>query len=717
MQIMPESSFIRRAPSAYPNHGIPSPVTLERLLSHCELYITSEKHRRRIADAYTLAAQAHTGMVRKSGEPYIQHPLEVAFLLADMRIDADGIIAALLHDVVEDTDYTLEDLREAFGSSVATIVDGVTKFKAIARKQQGEKNIESPEAKRRFYAETVRKLLVAMAEEPRVVALKIADRVHNMRTLGATSAAHQRKTSLETREMYIPLARRLGMAQALAELEDLALYYLEPEVYHSLRQEVEAEVQRRLPFLEEVREALRAELQRAGLRAEAYVWQKHMASIKRKREQAPFLPLSQMHDLVSFRVLVETDRDCYQALGRIHGLWRAKDGRIKDYIATPKLNGYQSLHTAVFAFAKSLVEFQIRTPDMQRTADYGLASYWYLQERLRRTGEESASTTSWWLSYREMASWIAQLRQWQRELPQDTDAFVEAFKADSLHEQIFVSTPKGEVRDLPCGSTPLDMAYRIHADLGNHCAGARVTTVNEHGLLTTRQVPLDYQLKDGEIVEIQVDKSVHPTHEWLVFARTTAARTEIERALKRISSMTRLFPERSMSDLVMGALQADTQASDAHAFPPVPQEKPYLLAPCCIPLPGDPIVVLFQAEQQATLHQKSCKQVTNQQARSEAQFADVAWDDLHATSYLVPVTIIAEDRTGLLRDVSAVVAAHGLNMTSVTSTASQRDAIVTVTLQFLRSERFLEDLRQLLAQFQRIKGVREAKLGTLFVSP
>ncbi|HLX39871.1 MAG TPA: RelA/SpoT family protein, partial [Ktedonobacteraceae bacterium] len=474
--------------------------TLEHLLAETGQYLTP-KDLEQIQRAYALANRAHRGVKRKSGDPYILHPLEVALLLADMRIDADGIVAALLHDVVEDTTYSLDELREQFGSAVASIVDGVTKFdmlipdtshdavptsnptdgmntvnhgSEIAIEQRQSVTLDK-EAKRRQGSETVRKMFLAMAEDPRVVVLKLADRLHNMRTLEAMNPVQQQNKARETREIYAPLAQRLGMVLVQAELEDLAFSYLEPEKFTRLVREVEEERRKRQPYVNEICRILQEEMDRAGIHAQVHAWQKHLASIYRKLQQSGG-DVSQIHDLVSFRILVDSDHDCYLALGHIHALWRPKDGRIKDFIATPKLNGYQSLHTTVFCLENRLAEIQIRTPDMQRTADYGIASYWYLRS-------QSGSR----LSYHEMIAWIEQLRDWQRELPQSADEFVEAVKGDMFQEQIFVFTPKGEVKDLPRGSTPLDMAYRIHTDIGDHCAGARIiTNMADSGRLVTR---------------------------------------------------------------------------------------------------------------------------------------------------------------------------------------------------------------------------------------
>src|SRR5437868_6355250 len=475
MAINPEESL---APAQMPASHVGS--TLQDLLAETCQYLTP-LDMERIRHAYELASRAHRGVVRRSGEPYIQHPLEVALLLADMRIDAGGIIAALLHDVVEDTTYSLEDLREQFGPTVASIVDGVTKFDAlvpavapVAASANAETNFvqdtsveeagnsqaalvkqaqddergrqQVRELKRRQRSETVRKMLLAMAEDPRVVVLKLADRLHNMRTLAVMNPLQQQNKARETSEIYAPLARRLGMALVQAELEDLAFSYLEPDKYTRLAREVEEERNKRQSYIDAVCRTLQEEMDRAGIHAEIQAWQKHLTSIYRKLQQSGG-DVSQIHDLVSFRILVNSDHDCYLALGHIHALWRPKDGRIKDFIATPKLNGYQSLHTTVFCLDNRLAEIQIRTHDMQRTADYGIASYWYMKGR----GESR-------LSYHEMIAWIEQLREWQRELPQSADEFVEAVKGDIFQKQIFVFTPKGEVKDLPRGSTPLDMA-------------------------------------------------------------------------------------------------------------------------------------------------------------------------------------------------------------------------------------------------------------------
>ena len=767
--------------------------TLQDLLAETATYLAPQDLER-IARAYDLANLAHRDVVRRSGEPYIQHPLEVALLLADMRIDADGIAAALLHDVVEDTDYSLDDIREHFGEAVANIVDGVTKFNALvpaASPANGDAAIDEEqrvqqarELKRRQRSETVRKMLLAMAEDPRVVVLKLADRLHNMRTLSVMNPTQQESKARETSEIYAPLARRLGMVLVQAELEDLALSYLEPEKYAQLAREVADELRRRQPYVDEVCDTLREEMGRAGIHAEVLAWQKHLASIKRKLQQNGG-DLSQLHDLISFRILVDNVQDCYLALGHIHALWRPKDGRIKDFVATPKLNGYQSLHTTVFCLENRLAEIQIRTGDMQRTADYGIASYWYLKER---GGSH--------LSYQEMIAWIEQLRDWQRELPQNADEFVEAVKGDIFEEQIFVFTPKGEVKDLPRGSTPLDMAYRIHTDIGDHCTGARIiTNLADSGRLVTRLVPLDYELQGGEIVDIMTTNSAHPTRDWLSFARTTTARTKIRRYLKTyereinvqlgrerldlalkaagtrgievihdddFATFAALKKYHSLDDVYLALGRGDVSVETAvdYLLPRLQQrgdttllllpiEQPVesdpimfqeaaaseatlgstgktaaphghglvRLAHCCYPLPGDAIVGVMQPGKGVYVHRRDCRMLRRSRPRAQERLVEVNWLQIEPQRYLAPITIIARDRAGLLRDVAAVVSDVGINMTTVASStnAASHKAVISATLE-IDSLDMLDRISKRLQQVRNVISVGRTPLKSTSAS-
>lgn len=760
----------------------PSLMTIQDLLAETQHYLTPEDMEK-IQRAYDLANRAHKGALRRSGEPYIQHPLEVALLLAEMRIDADGIVSALLHDVVEDTEYSLEDLREQFGPAVAIIVDGVTKFDTLAGTKPAKPTPDSLDNaaqsappslvdKRRIRTETVRKMLLAMAEDPRVVVVKLADRLHNMRTLSAMSSVQQQNTSRETSEIYAPLARRLGMNLVQADLEDLAFGYLEPEKYIQLSKQVTEEVKRRQLFINEVCRVLSEEMEHAGIRANVLAWQKHLASINRKLDDVPSQvngsELNHIHDLISFRILVDSDYECYLALGHIHALWRPKDGRIKDFIATPKLNGYQSLHTTVFCLENRLAEIQIRTYDMQRTADYGIASYWFLKERMghaeKNHGEHDENKPgSWRLSYREMMTWIEQLREWQRDLPPSADEFVEAVKGDLFQEQIFVFTPQGEVKDLPRGSTPLDMAYRIHTDIGDHCAGARIiTNTDDSGHLVTRLVPLDYELKGGEIVEIMVNRTVHPTRDWLSFTRTAAARNKIRRYLKTYEREINLQLGRERLDFALkaaGAAGVDTQVEELlHSFcneeplsstvfkkyttaedvyvaigredlqleqvldrlpgdlqheregyTHVDNESANLLqlGRCCCPIPGDAIVGQLTPDQGVIVHRCDCEQLRRNPESSNHQI-EVTWHQIHPKSYLVAITLIAHDRAGLLRDMAAVVTDAGINMVSVTSTTnpSSQKAVITATLEISSDEgAFMDQLERILRRLRQVKTV------------
>jgi len=762
-----------------------SRMTLEDLLAETRQYL-SPADLEKIQRAYEVADEAHKGIMRRSGEPYIQHPLEVALLLADMRIDADGIVAALLHDVVEDTDFTLDELRARFGGAVADIVDGVTKFDTLAGKNGAESFLassernqekgtyshtaaETPEQleqrqylvreqQRRQRSETVRKMLLAMAEDPRVVVLKLADRLHNMRTLSVMNQAQQQNKARETREIYAPLARRLGMVLAQAELEDLAFSYLEPEKFTQLASEVEEEKRKRQPIIDQICRSLEEEMDKAGIHATVRAWPKHLSSINRKLEQSG-AELSQIHDLVAYRILVDTVHDCYLALGHIHALWRPKDGRIKDFIATPKVNGYQSLHTTVFCLDNQLAEVQIRTHEMERIADYGIASYWYLKER----GGARLSTG-------EMITWIEQLREWQRELPQNADEFVEAVKGDIFQEQIFVFTPKGEVKDLPRGSTPLDLAYRIHSDIGDHCAGARIiTNLEDSGRLITRIVPLDYELKGGEIVDIMVSKDAHPTREWLSFVRTTSARTKIRRYLKtyerdvnlqlgrerldlalkaagaaglravsyddllnanthkKYSAPDELFIALGRDDLAVGEvmehlapllqqrgeIKAETESSKNGHHHNGSAENSELsqvvvkLAHCCCPLPGDPIVGLLNPNKGIIVHRNDCRTLRRYRGHESERLLEINWLVIEPQRYRAPIILTAHDRAGLLRDVAAVVADAGINMTSVASTtnASLQKAVITATLEI----EAIDQIEPIFERLQQVKNVVSVK--------
>ena len=515
-----------------------------------------------VARALRLAQETCGGVRGERPVPPLEHALVVTTILAEiMHIDAVGVAAGLVFEAVDSDLLSLERAESTLGAPVARVVGSMLRMNILERKKrvgagvagyapagESENNREQKkqrirEALRRQQAETVRKMFFAMSEDPRVVLLKLAYRLHAMRMISAhTSTVDQQEMltmAQETREIYAPLAGRLGMSRVESELEDLAFETLEPEQYVWVRSQVEAESKQWRSYVERVCTILRDEMAKLGLKAEVSGRVKHLYSfykklrrhsgdVERLEDLKAAADFGQIHDLIAFRILVESTPDCYVALGHVHSLWKPKDGRIKDFIANPKPNGYRALHTTVFCEEDRLVEIQIRTYAMHDMAEYGVAMHWHYKD----VGDHASA------SAKELLAWLRQLADWQRELrsvtANDTE-FVEAVKDEIFQEQIFVFTPKGEVKDLPVGSTPLDFAYRIHSKVGDSCSGARIITESGSGdgeRLVTRMVPLDYELKSGEIVDIVTSRTAHPTRDWLNFARTTAARSKIRRYLK-----------------------------------------------------------------------------------------------------------------------------------------------------------------------------------------
>ena len=517
------SSLPLPPPAPLPEEPLAAPLpTLETLLDVTRGYLTPEANAT-IDRAYAFAASAHEGMRRKSGEPYIIHPLTTAIILATMRMDPTTLVAALLHDVVEDTAVALAEVEAEFGHAVAHLVDGVTKVGNFSRQQIDlveERHGES-EGKRkadnqhRRQAENVKKMFMAMAEDPRVIIVKLADRLHNMRTLDALEPAKQQRKALETREIYAPLAGRLGMAQMKWELEDTAFKYLESDAYWWLVEQIAEQRPYRERYVRGAAELLWNELAAHDLKADVTGRAKHLYSIYRKLLRPEInMDLQRVYDLFALRVLVETLPQCYQALGQIHALWTPVSGRFKDYIATPKPNAYQSLHTTVIGPDGRQLEVQIRTYEMHRLAEYGVAAHLFYKDE----GSAKAAPTS-------MTSWIETLMNWQEELQTDSTEFVDTLKVDVFQDQVFVFSPKGDIIDLPTRSTPVDFAFRIHTELGNRTIGAKV-----NGMM----VPLDYQLHNGDRVEILTTRTPHgPSRDWMNFVASAGARTKIRAWFKR----------------------------------------------------------------------------------------------------------------------------------------------------------------------------------------
>src|SRR6266446_6201334 len=509
-----------------------------------------------VARALRLAQETCGGVRGERPVPPLEHALVVTTILAEiMHIDAVGVAAGLVFEAVDSDLLSLERAESTLGAPVARVVGSMLRMNILERKKRvgagvagyapaGESENSREQKKqrvreglRRQQAEIVRKMFFAMSEDPRVVLLKLAYRLHAMRIVSAhtSSMNHQEMLTMaqETREIYAPLAGRLGMSRVESELEDLAFETLEPEQYVWVRSQVEAESKQWRSYVERVCTILRDEMAKLGLKAEVSGRVKHLYSfykklrrhsgdVERLEDLKAAADFGQIHDLIAFRILVESTPDCYVALGHVHSLWKPKDGRIKDFIANPKPNGYRALHTTVFCLDDQLVEIQIRTFAMHEMAEYGVALDLYHKEVDDRSS----------VSAKELLLWTRRLTEWQRDLrsltTSDTE-FIEAVKDDIFQEQIFVFTPKGEVKDLPVGSTPLDFAYRVHSKVGDRCAGARITTGDR---LVTRMVPLDYELRSGDIVDIVTSRMAHPTRDWLNFARTAAARSKIRRYLK-----------------------------------------------------------------------------------------------------------------------------------------------------------------------------------------
>lgn len=477
----------------------------EELFAKIEAYLTQEQTAF-VRQAYELAAEAHSAQVRKSGEPYIIHPIGVVGILVGLQMDDKTLAAAFLHDVVEDTDYTLEDIKERFGVVVANLVDGVTKLGKIEYISKEDRQIEN-----------YRKMFLAMARDIRVVLIKLADRLHNMRTMKYMPVYKQQSISRETLEIYAPLAHRLGIYTIKWELEDLAFRYMEPEIYYNLVEQVKIKRREREDMINEAMDTLKDAVEKAGIRCEIQGRPKNFYSIHKKMLR-DHKELSEIYDLLAIRVLVDTVKDCYGTLGIVHSMWRPIPGRFKDYVAVPKSNMYQSLHTTVLSSAGQPLEIQIRTFEMHRISEYGIAAHW----RYKESGGSKAPCGD--KGFDAKLSWLRQLLEWHKDMNDSRD-FVNTVKMDIFADEVFVFTPRGDVIDLPVSSVPIDFAYRIHTDVGNRCVGAKVNG---------RIVPLDYRLKNGDIVEVITSKQSNgPSRDWINIVGSNDTRNKIKNWFKK----------------------------------------------------------------------------------------------------------------------------------------------------------------------------------------
>jgi GTP pyrophosphokinase len=681
-----------------------------------------------IRRAIAFAIEAHGEQKRASGEPYVTHPIAAAQILADLGIDPVAIEAALLHDVPEDTEYDLPDIEERFGSEVAQLVDGVTKlskFSTLSHEQQ--------------QAENIRKMFLAMAEDIRVVLIKLADRLHNMRTLAPLPKEKQLRIARQTLEIYAPLAERLGIWQVKWELEDLAFKVLEPSAFRELAKLLDTRRRARESYIERAIDELKPRLKAAGIDADLQGRPKHIYSIwkKMQRKSAEF---GEIYDVYAIRILVDDVRDCYAALGIVHALWRPIPGQFDDYIAVPKNNLYQSLHTAVIALDGKPLEIQIRTHAMHQVSEVGIAAHW-------RYKEESKADRD----YDAKLAWLRQLMDWQRDVSDATE-FVEGIKLDIFQDQVFVFTPKGDIKDLPAGATPLDFAYRIHTDVGHRTIGAKVNN---------RLVPLDYRLKNGDIVEIVTTRASHgPSRDWLNVVRTSHAREKIrqwfkrqerdenivhgrealDRELRRLArtSTQAVGPERLLevskqftfdtlddfyAAIGYGAIGAqsvvmrlgvadDTQLTlPAVAPPPQPPRAGGVrvkgvgdllvrFARCCHPIPGDPIQGFITRGKGVTVHLRTCPTIINE--REVSRLIEVEWDAAPTQTYPIAIRVEAYDRTGLLSEITQVVAEAKVNIVAANVNVSpDHTAIVRATLQVAS----LSQLARVMTRIEQLKDV------------
>ncbi|NUQ77939.1 MAG: bifunctional (p)ppGpp synthetase/guanosine-3',5'-bis(diphosphate) 3'-pyrophosphohydrolase [Polyangiaceae bacterium] len=694
-----------------------------------------------IARAYEYSAAAHKGQMRKSGDPYFSHPVSVAGIITELRLDTASVCAGLLHDVVEDTLATVSDIEHEFGQEVAFLVDGVTKLSKI--------NFASKEDRQ---AENFRKMLVAMARDIRVLVVKLCDRLDNMRTLEHMKPDAQDRIARETMDIYAPLANRLGIARFKSELEDLSFQYLEPEAYEDLIKKVATTKKEQDRYIEDVCRTLSAKLAEQGFAAEVKGRAKHLYSIWRKM-QAQACDYDQVYDVIAFRVLVESVADCYAALGVIHSQWTPVPGRFKDYVALPKPNMYQSLHTTVIGPGRERIEIQIRTHEMHRVAEQGIAAHWKYKEN-NSGGIDPKDAARF--------GWLRQLMEFQKEL-KDPAEFLESVKVDLFQDEVYVFTPKGDVRVFPRNSTPIDFAYAIHTQVGEHCSGARV-----NGAI----VPLRYKLRNGDVVEVMTNPNQEPSKDWLDFVVTGRARSKIraflrtehrDKSLKlgrellekemhaRSMSLNKLlknqdemrkvvehFRVSTADELLIGVGYGKINARGVTDFllPPPPDGERLTPPPpsikegrieqlvrkvtgrdnhgirlngiddvlvrytkCCNPLPGDEIVGFITRGRGITVHRRNCPKAfdTDPDRRVE-----ISWDAKAKINRPVQIKVMTANRPGILATVGHTFHEQGINISEATCRASD-DGRAMNTFTFLCSD--LAQLKSVIRRLQRIPGV------------
>ncbi len=689
--------------------------------------------------AFAFAEMSHRGQKRLSGEDFIEHPVAVAAILADLGMDPITLQAALLHDVVEDTPLAIEDIEREFGSEVANLVDGLTKLDKIKFRSREQEQ-----------AENVRKMIVAMAQDIRVLLIKLADRLHNMRTLEVFSRQKQQEKATETLEIYSPLAHRLGVQRIKSELDDLAFRALHPHRFDEIERLVEKREGERQDFVDKVCADLQGKLREMKIKAEVEGRPKHLYSVYEKMVLRG-KEFNEIYDLVGIRVLVDSVRDCYAALGALHAQWRPVPGRFKDYIAMPKFNMYQSLHTTVIGPEGRPLEVQIRTRQMHRTAEFGIAAHWRYKDRGSKKADDQA----------ELA-WLGKMLEWQQESA-DPREFMEGLKIDLYQGRVFVFTPKGDVIDLPAGSTPIDFAYAIHTEVGHRCVGARVAG---------RLVPLDYQLQTGDTVEVLASKApdAAPSRDWLAIVKSPRARNKIRqwfsrerredmletgrdllaRALRKHSlPVVRLTTDQLMADVAadlkyptldalyvaigesqvspqsivsrlarLVSAEAEEEAEEIPAARPVRLARPPApaivvqgrsdvwvnLARCCTPVPGDDIIGFITRGQGVSVHRVDCPNV-KELKRQRDRLIEVSWRAGAPTSFLVSIQVEALDRRKLLQDVATVLGDQHINIVAASSNTG-KDRIAMLRFTFELAD--IAHLSSVLSAVKRVDGVFDA---------
>lgn len=698
-----------------------------------------------VKKAYDLAFEAHKEQKRESGEPYIIHPISVAMILADMGMDTNTIVAGLLHDVIEDTDYTYEDISNIFNVEVANLVDGVTKLGKIKYKSKEEQQ-----------ADNVRKMLLAMAKDIRVIIIKLADRLHNMRTLKYMKPEKQKKKAQETLDIFAPLAHRLGISKIKWELEDLCLRYIHPEEYYDLVNMIAEKRVEREKFISRIIEELKENLDKANIDSDIEGRPKHFYSIYRKMVNK-HKSIEQIFDLTAIRILVNTVKDCYAVLGIVHTIYKPIPGRFKDYIAMPKPNMYQSLHTTVIGSEGKTFEIQIRTFEMHRTAEYGIAAHWKYKSGV--TGTDSKDMT-----FENKLTWLRDILEWQKEAVDATE-FMEGFKLDLFSDEIFVFTPKGVVINLPAGATPIDFAYKIHTDIGNKCVGAKV-----NGKIVT----LDYKLKTGEIVEILTSSSSRgPNIDWLNIANSNQARSKIKQWLRKARREENLERGKEMlekeckkqslvfSDLCKGPLydkllkryhlnnvediyvavgegellsstvisklkenvvkqvseeelnknieeqiaKTERQTKKKQSYGVTVKGLNNIMvrfARCCNPVPGDDIAGYITKGRGVSVHRKDCSNFKAIVEKQIEKVVDVSWGTEKGTAYVAELEVKAEDRMCLLSDVMLVITDSNLSLLSLNA-KSGKNGVANINIQVKIDN--IEQLKELMKKIRRLQGI------------